>query len=93
MNKNSTKSKKLKLFSRKRPNSIEQRLEISTEQLRQGASYPRGDRVAFYIGVILTLLVVIFFTWKMVSNLTKDWALMPVPTTTPTPPLERSNKS
>lgn len=53
---------------------------------RRVLSFPAGDRAAFAIGLVLTLLLVSFFSWRMVRNVTRDRALGPVPMSTPTPP-------
>lgn len=71
-------------------NCIKQGLTKGTP-MRRATLYPIGDRVAFTLGIILTLLAVSFFTWKMIDKLTQDWALQPVPASTPTPPLKSLN--
>jgi hypothetical protein len=45
-----------------------------------------GDHAAFAIGILLTLLLLAFFGWKLADNLSRDHALGPVPASTPTPP-------
>lgn len=54
--------------------------------------FPKGDQISLAIGIILTLLTVVFFMWKMSGNLIKDWELKAVPVTTPTPPLKSIEK-
>jgi len=56
------------------------------EQSRRTISYPKGDRIAFVAGIILTLFFLSFFSWRMVRNVTRDRALGPVPAATPMPP-------
>ena len=59
--------------------------------LRQ-VKYPFGDKIAFSLGIIITLLTIAFFIWKMQGNLEKDRSLKAVPANTPTPPLKSKEK-
>lgn len=61
------------------------------KKVRQ-VKYPKGDKIAFAVGIILIALTVTFFIWKMYGNLSKDWSLKAVPASTPTPPLEQLKK-
>lgn len=54
--------------------------------------YPVGDKVALSIGMVFTLLTLVFFIWKMHGNLEKDSSLKSVPASTPTPPLKTIDK-
>lgn len=60
--------------------------------IRPAISYQRGDRIALAAGIVLTVLLVCFFIWRMEGNLTRDWALGPVPASTPTPPSPAAKK-
>jgi hypothetical protein len=64
----------------------------SVKKTSRQVKYPKGDKIALSIGIILTLLALAFFIWKMSTNLSKDWSLKAVPASTPTPPLESLKK-
>ncbi|MDP2132630.1 MAG: hypothetical protein Q8J99_03385 [Sulfuritalea sp.] len=48
--------------------------------------------MALAIGMVLTILLLSFFTWRMIDHLKRDRSLGPVPTSTPTPPPPRPRR-
>lgn len=46
---------------------------------RRSLSFGLGDRVAFGAGIVLTVLLLAFFSWRMVRSVSRDRALAPVP--------------
>ena len=52
--------------------------------------FPKADKAAIWVGIILTILVVMFFVWKITGTVLKDQSLSAVSFSTPTPPLKPS---
>lgn len=46
----------------------------------------KSDHVVFFVGMLLAVLAVGLFAWKMTERLTQESSLRPVPVSTPTPP-------
>lgn len=53
---------------------------------RRAIVLPRGDRIAFVLGLIFTVALLGVFTWRMATGLSRDRSLQEVPASTPTPP-------
>ncbi len=72
----------------RQPNGIGSHMQNTTlnDQPQRTISYPKGDRIAFVVGIVVTLFLLSFFSWRMVRNVTRDRALGPVPASTPMPP-------
>lgn len=53
---------------------------------RRQAVFPWGDRVAFALGLLFTVIMLGVFTNRMLTGVSRDRALKEVPASTPTPP-------
>ena len=59
---------------------------VSQARTRRPIAFPWGDRVAFILGLVFTLALAGFFSWRMSTSLSRDRSLKAVPASTPTPP-------
>lgn len=58
----------------------------SARTARRRVVFTLGDRLALAAGIVLTVFLLSFFSWRMYRNVSRDRALVAVPVTLPAPP-------